>query len=55
MMKQEDFALFDYGKRSNKHNYGTPYPPTIDLKEIKDVPIALMNLICSNFYTEKYF
>ena len=36
------FAKFDYGEHENLKRYGSPEPPTVDLTQIRDVPIALM-------------
>lgn len=35
------FTLINYGKKKNIETYGQRDPPFIDIKEIKDVPIAL--------------
>ena len=39
--KKGKFTLIDHGRRKNIEEYGQIEPPFIDIKEIKDVPIAL--------------
>jgi hypothetical protein len=40
-MNSGKFRYFDYGKRMNQERYNRDSPPDIDIRNIKDVPIAL--------------